>query len=68
MTQPTSDPRLSPRTVLCLWVGTGLAMEKVIESGEYVAMMGGSSDDLLSVGFTLQTSGLIGPVTISSLH
>ncbi len=47
---------------------TGLAMEKVIESGEYVAMMGGSSDDLLSVGFTLQSSGLIGPVTISSLH
>jgi len=32
---------------------TGLDMERVIEAGEYVAMVGGSSDDLSRIGFTL---------------
>ena len=33
---------------------TGLAMEKVIESGEYVALVGGSSVDQLTVGFVVR--------------
>jgi beta-glucosidase len=33
---------------------TGLDMERVIEAGDYVAMVGGSSDDLLRIGFTLR--------------
>jgi len=32
---------------------TGVDMEQVIEAGEYVAMVGGSSSDLARVGFTL---------------
>ena len=32
---------------------TGLEMEKVIEAGEYIAMVGGSSNDLARIGFTL---------------
>jgi len=35
---------------------TGLDMERVIEAGEYVAMVGGSSDDLLRIGFTLRAA------------
>jgi beta-glucosidase len=37
-------------------VFTGLNMEEVIEVGEFVAMVGGSSDDLLRIGFTLRAS------------
>jgi beta-glucosidase len=33
---------------------TGLDMERVIEAGDYVAMVGGSSDDFLRIGFTLR--------------
>jgi beta-glucosidase len=32
---------------------TGLEMEAVIEAGEYIAMVGGSSNDLARIGFTL---------------
>jgi beta-glucosidase len=35
---------------------TGLDMEQVIEAGEYIAMVGGSSDDLLRIGFTLRAA------------
>jgi beta-glucosidase len=35
---------------------TGLDMERVIEAGDYVAMVGGSSDDLLRIGFTLRSA------------
>ena len=32
---------------------TGIEMEAVIEAGEYVAMVGGSSNDLSSIDFIL---------------
>jgi len=35
---------------------TGLDMERVIEAGKFVAMVGGSSADLLRIGFTLRAA------------